>query len=681
MVLVRLIKRANEGEIGDIINYSKGSAKTIVDCGLGVYHSEEENKQVSQELDLEIKEHFDKYKEERPDYVLILPGEEKNTSLPSTYFIINPYVFETIDEFLESKKIDESKDRRLERIIRFFVKAVDEKRLTVLLNHISSKYEFDKKIINSVLKRTKAKIIKERQIKEGSVLISEWTDYFSLVDKLWEIKPFFYDEQNMWWEWDINDTCWKMTDEVNLMCFVDECLKLSITATSKFKAEILEIMKRAGRKKKPKEAPKKWIQFKDKAFSLTSHKIHDVTPDYFFTNPIPWELKKSLKSEKIDILFHQWVGDKYVDTLYEIIAYCCYTDYPIHRIFALVGCGRNGKSCFQRLLKNFLGLNNVCATELDYLLSSRFESAKLYKKLACLMGETNFGVMNKTSLLKKLSGKDLIGFEFKNKTPFEDYNYATMLINSNSMPSSDDTSEGFYRRWIIINFPTCFPEGKDPVDDLTDDDYCALANKITEILPKLLKRGYFTNEGTIEEKQKKYTEASNPLQIFLQEHCVEDFDEYIRYSEFYTKYLVYLKNNKKRKVSKKEFSSALENEGLEVRRTTKKINEVPITDRYVEGLRWKRKIGDFEKNDKNTGYTPFSTSFTHAYRLNENKCISGISVIFPKIVSVLKTHNMLCFDELKALSGLEDKEFEKQLKYLLSMGDIYEPKPGWYKKL
>jgi len=54
-------------------------------------------------------------------------------------------------------------------------------------------------------------------------------------------------------------------------------------------------------------------------------------------------------------------------------------------------------------------MQNVCSTELDSLISSRFEVTRLHKKLVCLMGETNFGEIRKTSILKKLTGKDIIG--------------------------------------------------------------------------------------------------------------------------------------------------------------------------------------------------------------------------------------------------------------------------------
>jgi len=422
-------------------------------------------------------------------------------------------------------------------------------------------------------------------------LIDNWQDYFDLAKQIWEAKPFFYDEQGMWWAWNIGLSCWQMTDEINLFNFIDDCLKKSYTLKSKFKTELIEALKRLGRRKQPKDAPKKWIQFKNKAYSLNSSNVYEVTPDYFFCNPIPWDLGTTDHTPIMDSMFEQWVGKDYIQTLYEIIAYCCYTDYPIHRIFAMIGSGCNGKSTFQTLLRRFIGVDNVTATELDVLLDSRFESAKLYKKLCCIMGETNFGIMSKTSLLKKLSGQDLIGFEWKNKTPFEAENYAKLLINSNSMPTSEDTSEGFYRRWMIIDFPNKFKEGRDILKDIPESEYNNLALKVTKILPVLLDNGCFSNEGSIEERQRRYIEASNPLKLFIEEYTVEDIEGYVRTSELYKNYVQYLKVNRKRIVSKIEFRKTLEFEGLEVRRTTKDS----ISDNYIEGIRMKQIIQDYAK--------------------------------------------------------------------------------------
>lgn len=205
------------------------------------------------------------------------------------------------------------------------------------------------------------------------------------------------------------------------------------------------------------------------------------------------------------------------------------------------------------------------------------------------MSETNFGILNQSSMFKKLTGGDLIGFEQKHKTPFEDFSYATLIINSNSLPTSEDTSEGFYRRWLIIDFPNSFPEGKDIIKGIPDEEYRNLARKVTEILPDLLERGKFSNQGTISERKRRYIAASNPLTLFIEKYCVELPDAYIRYSQLYTKYCQYLKERKKRQVSKKEFSKFLDAEGFEIRKTSKE-GEV---DRYVEGIRIKEEIMDF----------------------------------------------------------------------------------------
>ena len=273
---------------------------------------------------------------------------------------------------------------------------------------------------------------------------------------------------------------------------------------------------------------------------------------------------------------------------YVIIGLLWFADYPIHIIFCFIGGGRNGKTKFQELLSKFIGIDNISSTELDTLLDSRFESAKLYRKLVCVLGETNFGVINKTSLLKKLTGQDLIGYEFKNKNPFDHYNYAKILINSNSLPTSEDTSEGFYRRWMIIDFPNTFPEGKDILEIVPKEEYSNLALKVTKILPKLLERGNFINQGSIEERKRRDIIASNPLTLFIEKYYYENPEGYIRYSELYTDYVKYLNKIKKRIISKREFTKTLESEGYEIRRTTKTMQDFDEkryeTDRWVEGL-------------------------------------------------------------------------------------------------
>lgn len=444
-----------------------------------------------------------------------------------------------------------------------------------------------------------SKAIKKLSIKKLKTNTTSWESFSKIVrldsfqlnvEMFWEKHKFFYDKANMFWLWDNGKKKYEMVDDVDMMILLDKVLGFEgQTVSSNLKSQYLEAFKRVGRINIPKEAPKKWIQFKDRAFSLKSGKIYDITPDYFFTNPIQWVIGDNEETPVMDKLIREWVGDKYIKTAYEIIAYCCLADYPIHLIFCLVGCGRNGKSKFLGLINKFIGSDNICSTELDVLLDSRFESFKLYKKLVCSMGETNFGVLSKTSLLKKLTGQDLIGFEFKNKRPFDDYNYAKIIISSNSLPTTEDTSEGFYRRWLIIDFPNIFPEGKDILDTIPKQEYSNLAKKVINILPKLLKVAKFTHQGSIEERRERYIMASNPLSLFIEFACKREYEAFMRYSELYIAYRQYLNEIKRRAISYREFNDVLALEGLEVQRTSKKIGDDFVSGRFINGVRLKTK--------------------------------------------------------------------------------------------
>ena len=344
-----------------------------------------------------------------------------------------------------------------------------------------------------------------------------------------------------------------------------------------------------GRLNTPKDADKNWIQLKDIIYDIKNNLTFEANPKYFITNPIPHKIGETEETPLIDKLFEEWVGKKYVVTLYELVAYCCYRDYPIQLLFCLVGSGANGKGCFLKVLDNFLGGDiNVTSTSLDLISGnnkSRFESFRLFKKLVALMGETNFGLLTNTSLLKQLTGGDKIGFEKKGKDPFTAYNYAKIIIASNSLPTTQDTSDGFFRRWLIIDFPNSFPEGKDITTTIPDIEYKNLARKVISILPNLIHGGVFSNQGDIQERRMRYIISSNPLPLFISKCCEREDYAYVSYNELYTSYIKLLKILKKRRVSRKEFKAALEDEGLWVEKTSHSIDGEWKNGLNIEGLR------------------------------------------------------------------------------------------------
>ncbi len=362
------------------------------------------------------------------------------------------------------------------------------------------------------------------------------------------IQPLFFDKTGMFWLWNIEETKWEIVDEIDVLNMISDTTGEDVIS-SKNRTEILNALKQEGRKRIPKPIKKTWIQFKDKIYDIETGENFAATPEYFVTNPIPWSVSNNPETPVMDKIFKEWVGEAYVPLLYEIIAYSLIPDYPINRLFCFIGGGMNGKSKFLDLLQKFIGMDNVCSTELDTLLTSRFEVTRLHKKLVCLMGETNFNEMSKTSILKKLTGGDVIGFEYKNKNPFEDHNYAKIIIATNNLPTTTDKTIGFYRRWCIIDFPNQFSEKKDILKDIPEEEYNNLTYNSITILNTLLKKREFTNEGTVEERKEKYESKSNFLDKFVQLFIKENLNGYITKNEFIKKFQSWCKENKHRELS------------------------------------------------------------------------------------------------------------------------------------
>ena len=422
--------------------------------------------------------------------------------------------------------------------------------------------------------------------------IGVFLDKRHLAEMFLKIQPLYFDAARNWWIWCDEELRWLRVDETHILNLISKH-SAADTINSKHRAEILEALKQEGRKAKPKDIKKTWIQFKDVIFDIKTGERLKASPEYFVTNPLPHVLHPENYEETpiMDKIFEEWVGKDHVKTLYEIIAYCMLPDYPINRLFCFIGAGMNGKSKFLELLRKFIGDYNCASTELDLLISSRFEVTRLHKKLICQMGETNFNELTNTSILKKLTGGDMIGFEYKRADLFEDMNYAKIIISTNNLPATTDKTIGFYRRWGIVDFPNQFTEQKDILLDIPDEEYQSLGLKCCVLLKELLIDRSFHNEGSIEERQKRYEDRSNPFDKFWKEFIVESGEEDIPKWEFEKRLNEWCKANRFREISEVTINKKMKDKGIFEGRVRKEWyeNELPVSRqvRVWNHIKWK----------------------------------------------------------------------------------------------
>lgn len=496
--------------------------------------------------------------------------------------------------------------------------------------------------------------------------ITSFTDYVDMAEKFIEVQPIFYDDKKVWWLWDFEAARWKMVDETDIMNSIDSSLEsASFTIRSKEKQEILESLRRAGRRNLPEDFPKTWIQFRNTIKDLEGD-THEPNPDYFCTNPIPWDLGESDSTPVMDKIFSEWVGEENTIQLKEIIAYCLLQDYPIHRWFALIGAGSNGKGKFIELIKRFLGRENVVSTSLERIVTGRFESSKMYKKLVCVMGETESRLLQRTDILKRATGGDMIPGEFKGKAPFDFFNYAKIIIASNSLPPTTDKTHGFYRRPMIIDFENTFSEERDVLADIPDEEYENLGNACVDILKRIIKQRAFTNEGTIDERKQKYEEKSNPVMLILNRKYEKDVNGTVLFHDFFEEVKAHLNDNKLRMMSGIEIGKILRSDGLEIK--VKTVNGE--NGRFILG------IIESTKDYPNYQNYPLSKSNSKPVEISENLLNfsnSGNS-------DFMKSWR-IAGGKTRTMKALADSIGEKAVELLLKNGIIFEIKPGKFKPI
>ena len=134
--------------------------------------------------------------------------------------------------------------------------------------------------------------------------------------------------------------------------------------------------------------------------------------------------------------------------------------------------------------------------------------------------------------------------EFKNKGYLDYLNYAKIIMGTNNIPSTGDKTIGFFRKWLIIDFPNSFPEDVDILATIPEIEYENLGPKCIGLLINLIKNRKFHNEGTIEDRMKKYEDRADFLQKFLDEFVVDETDGYISKSDFYKRFKDWCIENK-----------------------------------------------------------------------------------------------------------------------------------------
>lgn len=248
------------------------------------------------------------------------------------------------------------------------------------------------------------------------------------------------------------------------------------------------------------------------------------SPEVVFFKQLPFAYDPKAECPRIDTFISEVFTSEDVELAYEAIAYCLVPGYPIQKAFALIGEGANGKSTYLGLIKTFLGHESVSSVSLQDLDADKFSGASLYGKKANICADLPAKGLARTSMFKTLTGGDRVRVQFKFKNAFDFENSAKLLFSMNQLPLTDDESDAFYRRWVIIDFPNRFEGDKANTKKLTEitqtGELAGLFNKCLKVIPTLLERKTFCQAGATEETRLKYRRLSDSVFTYLETNIV-----------------------------------------------------------------------------------------------------------------------------------------------------------------
>jgi|GEM_PF-3943633 len=243
----------------------------------------------------------------------------------------------------------------------------------------------------------------------------------------------------------------------------------------------------------------------------------------YSTIQLPVEYNPNASCSKIERFFQQLVPQDTYPLLEEMVGYSLASHTNYQKAFLLLGKGSNGKSTFLDLLQKLVGSTNVSHVSLHDLSDDRFAVAQVANKLINACDDLGGRGIRATDRFKTLIGGGVIDGEFKGENRFAFRSMATMFFSTNELPDVNDTSDGYWRRWIVIPFTLKLTEAQRVegfIHQLTSPpEMSGLLNLAIRGLNRLEhQRGFTQNESTAT-ALRRYKETSNHVLLFVEEKC------------------------------------------------------------------------------------------------------------------------------------------------------------------
>ena len=271
---------------------------------------------------------------------------------------------------------------------------------------------------------------------------------------------------------------------------------------------------------------------------------HEHDPEYEFIGRVQTDYDPSADCPRFKEFLKESVDSREArQTLQEYAGYSLmHWKLPHHKALFLVGPTASGKSTFLDTVRAMIGNDSTASLTPQQMTSERFGGAELYGTWANIRNDIPASVIEDTGQFKEIVAGDPIKAEEKYQDPFSFEPTAKHMFSANQLPDADTDDEAFFRRILLISFPSTVPrDERDPkLDDKLQAELPGVLNWALEGLERLMETGSFSLDRSPGETQKTWQEWGNSCERFANV-CLEDddADKAIPKKEIYQAYLAF----------------------------------------------------------------------------------------------------------------------------------------------
>jgi len=193
----------------------------------------------------------------------------------------------------------------------------------------------------------------------------------------------------------------------------------------------------------------------------------DHSPDHGMTYILPYRYTPNTAGHMP--IFGQYLDDSWAEdadymdkvaAIQEMIGAALFGVAPVYqRAFCLFGQPGSGKSVMSTIIRGLCPENSLSSIP-PHDWGDKFLPIQMFGKVINFAGELSENKPIPGDIFKQIVEGEQITGQNKNETPFQFRPVCAQMFNSNHLPKTKDSSDGFNRRWLIIEWNKRVPADK-----------------------------------------------------------------------------------------------------------------------------------------------------------------------------------------------------------------------------